>query len=484
LNQNDLKNHDKLYKYIIKKFNFQSSDIFFMKTLKLSLRQFCDRLYLRWQKAWRKKTVFLKNNNDWLQKDWEFQKKSSKVVNPVGRPLKSFNVLSDRSKRRRTQNYRAKTSLQEVAFASSMQFKSSNHLNGSKQIKLLIPTNENAENEAERLEIESANTVPVANALAFVIDGRLSKKAYYQMTKQLKEVNNRGYPPYCQIVAEKKECYPPVHNTHVSNNGAEIELQAILDLTLKRLCTILRNIEFKNGECLKARYKWGCDGSSGHNKYKQKLPSTVSDSYDESSVFISTFVLLDVYSKSENKLIWRNAKASSNTGCRPIKFEYIKETPSSIRQHVLHIEDQIDKLLSTEITFNNPSLNVTIEHEMHCTMIDGKVIYALTNTKSTQSCYICGKSSKEMNDLNLVKPPNEEFYKYGMSSLHAWIRTFECFLKIAYKLPAKCWRYNAEIRPLCDKRKKEIQHAFKTEIGLIVDQVKPGKCYKYFNIHF
>jgi hypothetical protein len=167
-----------------------------------------------------------------------------------------------------------------------------------------------------------------------------------------------------------------------------------------------------------------------------------------------TFVLLDVFSKSENKLIWRNAKASSNTGCRPIKFEYTKETPYSIRQHVLHIEDQIEKLLSTVIAFNNPFLNVTIEHQMQCTMIDGKVIYALTNTKSTQSCYICGKSSKEMNDLNLVKPPNEEFDKYGMSSFHAWIRTFECFLKIAYKLPAKCWRYNAEIRSLCDKSKK------------------------------
>jgi hypothetical protein len=50
------------------------------------------------------------------------------------------------------------------------------------------------------------------------------------MTKQLKEVNNKGY--LLVVKFSLKNCYPPVHNTHVSNNrgnnGAEIELQAFL----------------------------------------------------------------------------------------------------------------------------------------------------------------------------------------------------------------------------------------------------------------
>jgi hypothetical protein len=73
-----------------------------------------------------------------------------------------------------------------------------------------------------------------------------------------------------------------------------------------------------------------------------------------------------------------------------------------------------------------------------------------TKTKSTKRCSICGKKSNEMNGLNLFKPPNEEFYKNGMSTFQAWIGSFECILKITYKLPAKSWRYNAKIHPVCD----------------------------------
>ena len=43
--------------------------------------------------------------------------------------------------------------------------------------------------------------------------------------------------------------------------------------------------------------------------------------------------------------------------------------------------------------------------------------------------------------------PNESMYEYGLSTLHAWIRSFECMLHISYRLEIKKW----QVRSIEDK---------------------------------
>lgn len=71
-------------------------------------------------------------------------------------------------------------------------------------------------------------------------------------------------------------------------------------------------------------------------------------------------------------------------------------------------------------------------------MIDGKVFSTIANL-SPQRCGNCGAPPSAMNDINKIKElkPNESLYEYGLSTLHAWIRIFECILQIAYKLDFK-----------------------------------------------
>jgi hypothetical protein len=71
------------------------------------------------------------------------------------------------------------------------------------------------------------------------------------------------------------------------------------------------------------------------------------------------------------------------------------------------------------------------------TMLDGKVINALTFNNATQTCYICKKTSFQMNDLSMVKTSNKAFYKYGLSTLHTKLRTFDFLLRVAYRIPIK-----------------------------------------------
>lgn len=62
---------------------------------------------------------------------------------------------------------------------------------------------------------------------------------------------------------------------------------------------------------------------------------------------------------------------------------------------------------------------------------------------------------------------------YRLSTLHAWIRTIECCLHIAYKLPIKKWQARTqEEKEAVQKQKAEIQKAFRDETGLVVDMPK------------
>lgn len=94
-----------------------------------------------------------------------------------------------------------------------------------------------------------------------------------------------------------------------------------------------------------------------------------------------------------------------------------------------------------------------------------------TSHKSTQSCYICGAKPSEMNNSVINKQPNPEFYKYGLSSLHALIKMFECLLHIAYRLDIKKWAIrDKQDKELFQARKKDIQAKFKNDMGLIDDK--------------
>lgn len=77
-----------------------------------------------------------------------------------------------------------------------------------------------------------------------------------------------------------------------------------------------------------------------------------------------------------------------------------------------------------------------LSFDMKCTMIDGKICNILTDNKASSRCNICGVGPKLMNDLNhvITRKCNEEFYKFGMSTLHAWIRSLEYLLHIVYNL--------------------------------------------------
>lgn len=110
-------------------------------------------------------------------------------------------------------------------------------------------------------------------------------------------------------------------------------------------------------------------------------------------------------------------------------------------------------------------------------MIDGEVCNSVTGTTSSMRCYLCNSTSKQFNNIELMKKIEIDVTKLclGLSTLHAWIRFFECFLHIGYKLDAHKWQARkADEKNVVEKRKKIIQKAFKKRLHLNVDQPKVG----------
>jgi hypothetical protein len=65
-------------------------------------------------------------------------------------------------------------------------------------------------------------------------------------------------------------------------------------------------------------------------------------------------------------------------------------------------------------------------------------------------------------------------YRFGLSTLHEWIRFLECLLHISYRLELRKWQTRGEEdRRKVQNKKETIQDLFKKEMGLLVDKVMP-----------
>ena len=92
--------------------------------------------------------------------------------------------------------------------------------------------------------------------------------------------------------------------------------------------------------------------------------------------------------------MWLNKKPSSTHYCRPVNLQYKKETAEVSQGEYECLKEEIDVL--NDFVIKNGDTECTenvihkIKYKVDLTMLNGKVVNALTNTKSTQSCDVCG----------------------------------------------------------------------------------------------
>lgn len=105
--------------------------------------------------------------------------------------------------------------------------------------------------------------------------------------------------------------------------------------------------------------------------------------------------------------------------------------------------------------------NFTIKYELILSMMDGKVCNSLTNNIATQKCFICGALPINMNDIeNVQRSVKKKILSFGISSLHARIKFYECLLHVAYRLELKKWQVRSNESKALASRKRSIQDKF------------------------
>lgn len=349
----------------------------------------------------------------------------------------SFDQASHRTKRRRVDELVASTSAEAITKAAEKFSAASN-----------------------------SGTISVEKALALYVDMDLSFRQYNMMRNVVNAVHKNCFPSYYSIVEAKKKFIPD--GIKVSETEAHVPLQAILDKTTN---SILNKLEFGAENNVILECKWGFDGSSGHSIYKQKFESQ--DATDE-FLFVASFVPLRIMEDKNEKILWQNNRHSSLRLCRPLKILFTKENSELIMKVKDNIHREIEQL--TTYVYNNDKKKIKVEYRLKLTMIDGAVLNAIHGHKSCATCVLCGAKPTQMNtELVLERNVNENCYKYGLSTLHAWIKFFECIVHIAYKLPIKSWRIvDEQNKRVVAENKEKIQKKFKDEIGLIVDVIKTG----------
>ncbi|XP_062710003.1 uncharacterized protein LOC109400772 [Aedes albopictus] len=267
----------------------------------------------------------------------------------------------------------------------------------------------------------------------------------------------------------------------IKPSAAEVPLQSLVDHTNKRLIESHRSI-LAGSACntFEINYKWGCDGSSNHSRYKQNFVETDEDGelreYNDSHIFSMALVPLQLIgriSEHERDIFWKNDLPSSVSLCRPIKLIFLKESAQLTRNEVEKVRDQIKNLRPTEILQDGRT--ITVYSSLILSMMDTKVVNDLTETNS-QSCSFCGKSGKNLNDAtNDLNETNAEKFSRGFSPLHCYIRTMELFLKVAYRLKMEkpTWpvaKSNEAVR----QREATIRAEIKRRLGLRISEPLPS----------
>lgn len=90
-------------------------------------------------------------------------------------------------------------------------------------------------------------------------------------------------------------------------------------------------------------------------------------------MMISSLVLIRLVS-TNSALVWQNPRPSSPRYCRPLRLQMAHETSDLSKREVENLKLDIAELVQTK------NEEWYVKHELKLTMVDGKMINAITDT--------------------------------------------------------------------------------------------------------
>lgn len=435
---------------------------------------------------------FEQQNSDWLNSEFHIPiiHTDINVKTPFktcfGRPSVEFNQKSKRSQRRKVAeiSVQCKHDPLQIIMAGRYAARQSGQKDLHMILRNILESLEHPKKYGKLLDIPASLIVKKVpeEGLAFILDNSLSKSVYTNIRLASKSSGADIWPPYNNVRDIKAQCRPPKEAITICENVAKVSVQALLNHTAKRIVdlqTVLILATLQKIDCTEIEVvficSWGFDGSTGHSMYQQRYQDA--ENANDESLFATTLIPLRL-STSTGLILWNNQTPQSARYYRPIKLQFVKESRDVILAQKFCIEQQIAKLQVFDIMLQN--FSIKIHFSLFLTLIDGKILNTITDTKSMQTCLICHATPKQFNDLsnktNGLFLPDSNSLQYGISPLHTWIRFFECCLHISYRITIKKWQVRSDEEKVeFTKRKKHIQDVLWKKLNLKVDMPISGR---------
>ena len=431
-----------------------------------ALQKLLSKLKRKWSSAGRTKKTFMKQNQRLLNVEFCLSKRVCRPASAgssTRRRSAPFQDKCRRSKLRATEDLRREPS-RELVFAAASNMHQEGHRKTAQLVEAVASPRRGPRLSAmlktakRRRQLQPYTP---EEALALFIDLGLSKAQYLLLRKEAKARGADIYPSYTRVRRSKAPCMPAVEEMVVTPVCAEVRLKALLEHTTERLLEmqkeVVTSLQQEKGDrelSLRCFYKWGLDGSSGHTKWKQ------AGGVDDDQVVVTSLVPLRLTTE-DGTVVWTNRTPNSPRFCRPLAVKFAKET----QPLVLAEKEKVDMQVADLAPLRRQS--VTCSYDLQMTMVDGKVVNTLTETRSAQTCSMCGVTPKNVNDLDAVRRLPVTNLEYGLSSLHCWIRVYEALLHISYRLPFKQWQLRKEEhRQAARQAKADVQQRMLDTMGL------------------
>lgn len=183
----------RLIDYVLSKLPYCPEEIV---TTKISF--FCKKIFYRWKASGRNMKSFVKRNQEWLERKLmeenvcEVEHNLAATTTPTshGRPKKIFTTLSTRSKQRLGKKLISSHSTEQLAFATQMGFVKKGQRNVANVIKKASTSSPRTLKFMKKKPLPSSiRTYTPDEALALIIDCKLTKDQYFQLRSGAKARN-------------------------------------------------------------------------------------------------------------------------------------------------------------------------------------------------------------------------------------------------------------------------------------------------------
>lgn len=140
---------------------------------------------------------------------------------------KPFCYLTPKQKKRRAENFHL--SLDEIKYAYSEQLKADRNEEIAEILEHLL------KNPQDVKKVKRCISIIYSIALGLFLSLKLTKWQYNTLRQCANEKDGNIFPSYYQVQHAKQECYPAKDAITVTDTSAKIKLQALLDITTRRI---------------------------------------------------------------------------------------------------------------------------------------------------------------------------------------------------------------------------------------------------------